>query len=41
MLSWVGRLSMLPGWHHPDKMPRQDAIVAPTVVFNAPDDGDA
>lgn len=41
MLSWVGRLSLLPGWHHPDKLPRQDAIVAPTVVFEAPDDGEA
>lgn len=30
MLSWMGRLSLLPGWHHPDKMPRKDAIVAPT-----------
>ena len=37
---WVERLSLLPGWHHPDKMPHQDAIVAPTFVFNAPDDDD-
>jgi len=41
MLSWVGRLSLLPGWHHPDKMPRQDATVTPAATFTAPDDGDA
>ena len=32
MLAWMGRLSMLPGWHHPDKMPRQDTIVSPTAA---------
>ncbi len=41
MLSWVGRLSLLPGWHHPDKLPRQDATVAPTATFTAPVDGDS
>ncbi len=31
VLSWMGRLSMLPGWHHPDKLPHMDATVAPAV----------
>ncbi|MBC6438970.1 MAG: glutathione S-transferase family protein [Rhodospirillales bacterium] len=38
MLSWMGRLSLLPGWHHPDKLPQQDTTVAPTATFTAPDD---
>ena len=38
MLSWMGRLSVLPGWHHPDKLPQKNAIVAPTVTFDAPAD---
>jgi len=41
MLAWMGRLSAQPGWHQPDKLPRQDVVVAPVATFSAPDDGDA
>jgi glutathione S-transferase len=32
VISWAGRLSVLPGWHHPGKLPRADATVAPAVA---------
>jgi len=38
LLAWMGRLSLLPGWHHNDKMPTADTIVAPATTFDAPDD---
>ncbi|MDA0220321.1 MAG: glutathione S-transferase family protein [Proteobacteria bacterium] len=38
MLAWMGRLSMQPGWHHPDKLPRSDATVAPAAGHAVPDD---
>ncbi len=38
LLAWMGRLSLLPGWHHPEKMPRSDATVAPAAGHSVPDD---
>ncbi len=38
MLAWMGRLSLLPGWHHPDKLPRADTTVAPSRAHAAADD---
>ena len=38
VLSWAGRLSMLPGWHHPGKLPQADATVAPAVATAAVED---
>jgi len=38
VLGWVGRLSLLPGWHHPGKLPQADATVAPAVAVPAADD---
>jgi len=38
VLAWTGRLSSLPGWHHPDKLPQTDATVAPTVAVPLSDD---
>jgi glutathione S-transferase len=40
LLAWMGRLAALPGWHHPDKMPRKDAIVAPTHAHEVAADDD-
>jgi len=38
MLAWMGRMSMLPGWHHPDKLPHADATVAPSHGHTVPED---
>lgn len=38
MLAWMGRLSLLPGWHHPDKLPRKDCTVAPAAGHDVPED---
>ncbi len=38
VLAWIGRLSMLPGWHHPDKLPQKDATVAPAVALPPAED---
>lgn len=38
LLAWMGRLSMQPGWHHPDKLPRKDMTVAPARAAVTVDD---
>jgi len=38
VLGWVGRMSQLPGWHHPDKLPQTEATVAPAVPMPAVED---
>ena len=38
VLEWSGRMAMLPGWHHPGKLPLNDATVAPAVAVPEVDD---
>ena len=38
LLGWMGRLSTQPGWHHPDKLPKKDAKVAPAAGHAAPEE---
>lgn len=38
VLEWSGRMAMLPGWHHPGKLPTKDATVAPAVAVPEAED---
>ncbi|WP_408997808.1 glutathione S-transferase C-terminal domain-containing protein [Varunaivibrio sulfuroxidans] len=29
---WLGRIAQLPGWFHPDDMPRQSRVFAPGIA---------